>query len=121
MFMNKRRQHAFVVAAIVLSLTACTTTSPPVYDRYAITQTAVIATQSAAQAFGLVYQTQKAHDPAGWVKRYDLALVSYQGSQLLLLTAISEATLTESKVALASWDALRERISMPFETLAGPR
>lgn len=122
--MRTRRSRVIAAIGILLALASCTTASPPP-DRYAIIQTAVVGSQSAAQAFGLVYQTQKISDPVAWGKRYDLAVLAYQGSQLVILTAINEASISTSGSGAcsmpASWQTLRDQASVKFETLAGPR
>lgn len=78
------------VAVLVLLLVACASSTPEVKQYQAIA-TCNATAQSAARAFGVLYQTHKAENPALWGDRYDKANAAYDAYQKIALAAVDAA------------------------------
>jgi hypothetical protein len=113
-----RRDKIAFVLGIALIVAACATTAPPDVKKYQSIQTCNVAEQSLIRAFGVVYQSNKAKDPALWADRYNKAIAAHAayekirdaavdaaktgGETTLILATINEA-LNQVSILLASY------------------
>jgi transposase len=75
---------------ILLAVVAACASSPEVRTYQSIS-TCNATAQSAARAFGILYQTHKAENPALWADRYDKAAAAYASYQKIALAAVDAA------------------------------
>ena len=89
--MNKHRlsRHLLIVAVLVAFAAACAST--PQGKAYQSIATCNAAAQSGVRAFGVLYQANKASDPALWQDRYDKAHAAYKAYQKIAVAAIDAA------------------------------
>jgi transposase len=80
-----------VAGLLLLLAVAAACASSPEVRTYQSISTCNVAAQSAARAFGILYQTHKAENPALWGDRYDKAEAAYQSYQKVALAAVDAA------------------------------
>lgn len=107
--MNRLRlsRHVLVVAVLVAFAAACAST--PQAKAYQSIATCNAAAQSAVKSFGVIYQTEKAKDPALWADRYNRAEAAYVAYQKIATAAVDaaasggETTLVLAAINEALW------------------
>jgi hypothetical protein len=82
-------RHVIVVATLVAFASACAST--PEAKAYQSIATCNAAAQGAVKSFGLIYQVEKAKDPALWADRYNKAEAAYMAYQKIAAAAVDAA------------------------------
>lgn len=99
-----QQRRALAVAAVVLLLVSCAST--PQGKAYQSIVTCNATAQAAVRSFGVLYQTNKAADPATWGARYDKVQAAYASYQKIALAAVDAAAANgDTQVILASVNA----------------
>ena len=79
-------RRSTALAVLLLFVAACAS-SPPVRQFQTI-ETCKLSAQASVKAFKVIYQSEKAKDPALWADRYDKAEAAYQSFQKIALAAV---------------------------------
>jgi hypothetical protein len=87
--LNQRGRAIAVVAVILTLLAACATT--PKGKAYQSISACNAAEQTAMRAFGVLYQANKATDPATWGPRYDKAQAAHLSYEKIRDSAVDVA------------------------------
>lgn len=111
-------RSSLVAAGVLALLLAVACSSSPAVQKYQAISTCNATAQSLTRAFGVLYQTHKAENPALWGDRYEKARAAYEsyqkvalaaadaleagGDTALLLAAVNEA-LSQLTILLASY------------------
>lgn len=99
--MNRHHSTAARVTALVvvlLAVAACA--SSPAVKQYQAISTCNATAQAATRAFGVLYQSKKAEDPALWGDRYDKAQTAYASYQKIALAAVDASTAGGDQVVI---------------------
>lgn len=75
---------------LILAVLAACASSPAVKTYQSIAACNATA-QAGARAFGILYQSHKAENPALWADRYDKAQAAYESYQKIALAAVDAA------------------------------
>lgn len=108
----REARRSTALAVLLLFAVACAS-SPPVKQYQAIS-TCNATAQAATRAFGVLYQSKKAEDPALWQDRYDKAQSAYQSYQKIALAAVdASASGGDTVLVLAAVnEALNQLVSL---------
>jgi hypothetical protein len=82
-------RRSTAIAVLLLFVVACASTQP--VKQYQAIATCNASAQAATKAFGILYQSEKAKDPALWADRYDKAQAAYASYQKIALAAVDAA------------------------------
>jgi hypothetical protein len=86
-----QRGRAIAVVAVVLTLLAAACASTPKGKAYQSISACNVAEQTAMRAFGVLYQANKATDPATWGARYDKAQAAHLSYEKIRDSAVDVA------------------------------
>lgn len=104
-----------VVAALLVVLSACASTGAG--RAYQTISACNASEQSAMRAFGVVYQTNKAADPALWGDRYDKAQAAHVAYEKIRDSAVDIAqTGGDAQVVLAAVNEALNQLKVLFAT-----
>jgi len=97
---NRHHSTAARVTALVVVLLAVGCASSPIVKQYQAISTCNATAQAATRAFGVLYQSKKAEDPALWGDRYDKAQTAYASYQKIALAAVDASTAGGDQVVI---------------------